>query len=238
MPVPDFPQHIEISYLDHINRAHLKMQPQTGGAGSLSFDDLVDVVNPLQHLPIVGTLYRKYANDPINPLPKIAGDTLYGGSVGLVSSLADYAFEKITGKNFGDTVLAWVTGDDGTPKTAVASSASLTASPASPTAPPQAGARIASTLPTQLPSALSGAGIRQPARPTGGLTFAQSGNAPAAPAPGTAQIPTISQAALDALMAAVNHNNPDSDTNSRMIDAYRKTMQLGSELPPGPVAIH
>jgi hypothetical protein len=72
-----------------------------------SFDDLLDVVNPLQHIPIVGTLYRHLTGDTIKTLPKIAGDTLYGGLTGFASSVADSIFEKITGKNFGDTVLAY-----------------------------------------------------------------------------------------------------------------------------------
>jgi hypothetical protein len=76
----------------------------------LSFDDLLDVVNPLQHLPVIGTLYRAVTHDRIRTPEKIAGDTLFGGVWGLVSSLADTAFEKITGHNFGDTVLALFTG--------------------------------------------------------------------------------------------------------------------------------
>src|SRR4051812_12507140 len=138
MPIPDFAHGIQISFLDTANRARMKGHgattattgnPAEGSTASaatsasadgtqtasssmpLSFDDVVDIVNPLQHLPIISTLYQHYANDPINTFPKIAGDTLYGGPLGLLSSVADTAFEKITGKSFGDTVLAWVTGE-------------------------------------------------------------------------------------------------------------------------------
>ncbi|MBL6853846.1 MAG: hypothetical protein ISQ86_10705 [Alphaproteobacteria bacterium] len=69
-----------------------------------SFKDLIDMVNPLQHIPIVGTLYRHITGDTINTVPKIAGDTLYGGLEGFAGSVADTIFEKITGKSFGDTV--------------------------------------------------------------------------------------------------------------------------------------
>jgi hypothetical protein len=85
----------------------------------VSFHDLISVVNPLQHFPVVGTLYRALTHDTIKTPEKIAGDTLYGGLWGLVSSVADTAFEKITGHNFGDTVLAFLTGHHG--QTAVAS---------------------------------------------------------------------------------------------------------------------
>ena len=87
----------------------------TGGGGDwdLSFHDLVSIVNPLQHIPVVSTLYRKLTGDTIKPLERIAGDTLYGGWMGLVSSVANLVFEKETGKDFGDTVLAFLQGDSG-----------------------------------------------------------------------------------------------------------------------------
>lgn len=69
-----------------------------------SFKDLLDVVNPLQHIPVIGTLYRHITGDTINTVPKIAGDTLYGGLEGFAGSVADTIFEKLTGKSFGDTV--------------------------------------------------------------------------------------------------------------------------------------
>ena len=69
-----------------------------------SFNDLIDMVNPLQHIPVVGTLYRRITGDTINTVPKIAGDTLYGGLEGFAGSVADTIFEKVTGKSFGDTV--------------------------------------------------------------------------------------------------------------------------------------
>ncbi|HWA03685.1 MAG TPA: hypothetical protein VG819_09155 [Rhizomicrobium sp.] len=90
--------------------------PSTGdGPGGdsdfhVSFDDLIDIVNPLQHLPVVGTLYRAITHDHIKTPEKIAGDALYGGLWGFVSSLADTVFEKITGHDVGDTVLAFLTG--------------------------------------------------------------------------------------------------------------------------------
>jgi hypothetical protein len=88
----------------------------------VSFDDVLDVVNPLQHLPIVGTVYRALTHDQIKTPEKIAGDTLYGGVMGLASSVADFGFEKLTGHNFGDTVMRLFTGHYSDDKpTAVAS---------------------------------------------------------------------------------------------------------------------
>ena len=75
-----------------------------------SFHNLLDIINPLEHLPIIGTLYRAITGTHIGIPEKIAGDTLYGGLWGAVSSVADAAFEAVTGKDFGSTVLALFTG--------------------------------------------------------------------------------------------------------------------------------
>ena len=99
---------------DASRRRHVRTQAQDEGF----FHHLLDVINPLQHLPVIGTIYRAITGEHIGPIEKIAGDTLYGGMWGAVSSVADVAFEGITGKSFEDTALAWFKGDD---KTQVAS---------------------------------------------------------------------------------------------------------------------
>ena len=71
------------------------------------FHDLLDIVNPLQHLPVIGTLYRAITGDTMGTVEKIAGDALYGGLWGAVGAVADTAFEAVTGKDFGSTVLAF-----------------------------------------------------------------------------------------------------------------------------------
>jgi hypothetical protein len=112
----------------HVQGAGATQVAPPGGAKpdkpDFSFDDLVDIVNPLQHIPVVGTLYRAITHDTIKTPEKIAGDTLYGGLWGFVSSVADTAFQAVTGQNFGDTVLALLTGGGDTKPTAVADAAS------------------------------------------------------------------------------------------------------------------
>lgn len=78
------------------------------------FHHVLDVINPLQHLPVVGTLYRAITGEHIGPIEKIAGDGLYGGIWGAATAAADVAFEQLTGKSVEDTVLAWIKGDDTT----------------------------------------------------------------------------------------------------------------------------
>jgi len=75
------------------------------------FHHLLDVINPLQHLPIIGTIYRAITGDKMGPIEKIAGDTLYGGMWGAITSIADVAFEGLTGKSFEDTALSLFKGD-------------------------------------------------------------------------------------------------------------------------------
>src|SRR5215467_7054521 len=75
-----------------------------------SFHNLLSIINPLEHLPIIGTIYRAITHTHIGVPERIAGDALYGGLWGAVSGAADAAFEAITGKDFGSTVLALFTG--------------------------------------------------------------------------------------------------------------------------------
>lgn len=92
------------------------------------FDHVLDVVNPLQHLPIIGTIYRALTGDKMGPVEKIAGDTLYGGMWGAIASIADVAFESITGKSFEDTALSLFKSDSKHTKvaaTAISVNASL-----------------------------------------------------------------------------------------------------------------
>lgn len=87
---------------------------------SFGFDDLLDIVNPLQHIPVISTIYRHLTGDGIGLPEKIAGDTLYGGLTGFLASVGDAIFTEITGNSVGDTVYAAVFGDDGAPAAAVA----------------------------------------------------------------------------------------------------------------------
>ena len=93
---------------------------------SFGFSDLLDIANPLQHIPVVSTLYRHLTGDKISPAAKVIGDIAYGGPTGLLASMAssmgDLLLQKVTGKGFGDTVYAMAFGDD-TPTAAVASAA-------------------------------------------------------------------------------------------------------------------
>jgi hypothetical protein len=56
---------------------------ETGKAGPLnSFADLIDVINPLQHIPGVAELYRTVTGDQISEGARYAGNALYGLALG------------------------------------------------------------------------------------------------------------------------------------------------------------
>ncbi len=65
----------------------------------LDFKDFIDFINPLQHVPIVGTLYRSVTGDEIKEPVQIMGGALFGGGVGMLSSAAGSAIKNATGSN-------------------------------------------------------------------------------------------------------------------------------------------
>lgn len=95
-----------------------------------SFGDLLDAVNPLQHLPIIGTLYRELTGDGIGAVSRLAGGVLFAGLPGLIGSAVNTAFEAVTGKDIGETALAYLFDETPSP-TAVAANAPPEAGPGS-----------------------------------------------------------------------------------------------------------
>jgi hypothetical protein len=174
--------------------------------GKSFWQDVLDVVNPLQHLPIVGTVYRAITGDKIGDVEKVAGDTLYGGPLGLVSSLADVAFEKITGKDFGSTVMSMLDIGADDKATAVAAAAMK-------------------PLP---PRTTQSATVAQTATATAAPALLAAKTDPAAKLP-TPQIPTLTDANAQALMAAMNQNGVDSDLGQRALFAYQKSLGLSAD---------
>ena len=77
-----------------------------------TFFDIIDIINPLQHIPIVSTLYRAWTGDELDPVPRIAGGALFGGLIGAVASLVNVVIEELTGGDLGEHVLTLFEGDD------------------------------------------------------------------------------------------------------------------------------
>lgn len=79
---------------------------QAFGADGFTFLDFIDIINPLQHIPLVATLYRSLSGDSIDPGSRIAGGTLFGGPIGAGLAVANVVVEFNTGKDMGDHVVA------------------------------------------------------------------------------------------------------------------------------------
>ena len=77
------------------------------GDDGFTFLDLIDIINPLQHIPIIGTLYRKMTNDTLDPGSRVLGGTLFLGPFGTVASLANVIIDDATGKDMGEHVFAF-----------------------------------------------------------------------------------------------------------------------------------
>ena len=193
-----------------------------------TFDDLLSIVNPLQHIPIVSTIYRSLTGDTIKPFERILGDTLYGGMWGGVSAVANVAYQDITGKDFGQTVLDFVThdvlslDDNAQPATAsnAASDSSTTTNSAATgatTASINPGVNTATAQPASLPAPTSNASIAS--GPPRALQMPKSS-------------PSTNDAATMALMQALSNKGVDPTLSQRAVSAYKKSLQAQSQPTP------
>jgi len=127
--------------------------PDTGTV-DMDFWDFVDIVNPLQHIPVVSTIYRELTGDTIKGVSRVIGDGLYGGFIGLVAGIGSAIVAETTGKDPGEHLMAMLTGSgDEIPapagNTAIAEATPPSAAPAAevaaPASPPPAAAQPTST---------------------------------------------------------------------------------------------
>lgn len=85
--------------------AAAQMDVEKGTAGGfghaaredLEFSDLIDLVNPLQHIPGVAQVYRAITGDTIKPVVKVAGSLLMGGPMGLIAGAGAAVLEAAVG---------------------------------------------------------------------------------------------------------------------------------------------
>jgi len=199
------------------------------GSGHDFVHGLLEILNPLQHIPIISTIYRSITGDTIGPVERIAGDTLYGGPLGLASSVANVAFQKITGKDFGDTVMGWLHIDlHGTGDNKVEYAKSDTAAPAAATgAATAAVARVATAAPTPLSPPQSRSVSTPKAVSTGSLSLASfsPGNQDVDPADIAAQLFGPAKAA-----SAPSNTTKSAATSSSQSDSTNRAAALDASL--------
>ncbi|OAN50297.1 hypothetical protein A6A04_02545 [Paramagnetospirillum marisnigri] len=113
-----------------------------------SFWDFLDVINPLQHIPLVNDLYREATGDKIGVGARLAGGALFGGPIGLIGSALNAVLEEATGHDAGGHLIALFKDDSPTkdaPTTAIA--AAPTDAKTKPEAPQQLAQATETTKP-------------------------------------------------------------------------------------------
>jgi hypothetical protein len=83
-----------------------------GPDGKFGWDDFVDLINPLQHIPFVNIAYRAITGDQIYGAARLVDFAL--GPVAGVSTAADLAVKSVTGKSMAENGIAMLfgTGDE------------------------------------------------------------------------------------------------------------------------------
>ncbi len=108
----------------------------------ISFGDFLDVIwdviNPLQHIPIIGNIYRSLTGDTISGPARVAGAALYGGPIGMLAGIVNAIAAEISGDDLGGSLIASIMGESPPDDTLVAEApqAAGAPEPAAKPAPP------------------------------------------------------------------------------------------------------
>lgn len=101
----------------------------------MSFGDFLDMINPLQHIPVVGAIYRAVTGDTIKPASQVIGGIAFGGPIGGTAAIVNAIFTQANGRSLEDTMLAGLGVGTGEPSVEVAAAAQAPAPQAAPAAP-------------------------------------------------------------------------------------------------------
>lgn len=187
--------------------------------GQVSFGDLIDTLNPLQHIPVVSEAYRSMTGDGISPQARIAGGALWGGPGGLVASVASLAIGGNGEDGIGDRIYASLFGESGDAEVTLAAAET----------PAKAAQETNDKLVT--------ASVATPAIPAKPAPQAPQMKTPAAMPESEKPLPRMSPAAFQALVgsfaapsrpdggageASAESAGPRTDLASAMLDALDK----------------
>lgn len=165
------------------------------------FATFLDVINPLQHIPVVSTLYRELTGDTISPAARIAGAALYGGPIGAGIAIVGAVAEQVSGES-PDQMLASALGFGGDGGTTAVASVAPSATPAATPSGLIAEATTRTAEPARTaPVVLASA--ETPAKPSPPATLS-----PAA----ASGVPQMSPAAFDALIRAMGGEPGGAET--------------------------
>ena len=80
---------------------------QPYGDDDFGFGDVIDMVNPLHHIPIVSNIYQELTGDTIKAPTKIMGASLYGGPVGMLGGIVKAISQEHMGADLTENAMAF-----------------------------------------------------------------------------------------------------------------------------------
>ncbi len=75
-----------------------------------TFEDFLDTINPLHHIPVVNMIYRHVTGDKISGVAQVSGGGLFWGPMGIVTAAIDAIVEQEKGGGVGETIVAGLLG--------------------------------------------------------------------------------------------------------------------------------
>lgn len=104
-------QTIPITPLSTSHQTQSADKAQAKASDNSFFGTLIDIINPLQHIPVVSTFYREATGDTMSAGANVIGGGLFGGVLGAASSLLNVAVEAGTGQDIGANIIAGMAPD-------------------------------------------------------------------------------------------------------------------------------
>jgi hypothetical protein len=83
--------------------------PHAAQSEEFGFRDIIDMANPLHHIPIIGHIYREITGDEIKPIGQIIGGGIFGGPAGAATGLVSAIVEAETGEDVASNAMSFVT---------------------------------------------------------------------------------------------------------------------------------
>ncbi|HET9149250.1 MAG TPA: hypothetical protein VFO61_02115 [Alphaproteobacteria bacterium] len=179
------------------------------GKDGFSFASVLDIVNPLQHIPVVSTVYQKLTGDVASPGADLVGGALFGGPIGLAVAAVDTSIKGETGAGIGGHVLALFDSGTSDAGTAVAQADNPTPTPTQPSSALVAAAVPANTAPQANDASSPASSDQQQAIGAASKTAAEADKTDSKPAASSAA--AASEAAAPAPSAEAKTDKTDKD---------------------------
>ena len=194
----------------------------------LTFSDLVDLINPLQHIPGVSQIYRALTGDTIKPAVKVMGGLVFGGPAGLLLGAGGAVVDSMLGDPLAQVADAALGTNSARrpPATAVAAATVPNPESAAMALPDTAALQQVAALPTAITDSV------EPAPPQA----VQPDVAPApaaAKAAGPADIGAAGEATLAALMGASQPRDLKGAAPPNRLDLAAYNGNAGAARPAG-----